>query len=91
MANSFYYVLVLTEEGGVFVTDTNGKNVEYDMEKTPKSFTKGMAEDIRFGLTLSVMLPTYVIVSPFALTSQPFKYDQGCFTWVSKPKKGGEE
>lgn len=86
MANKkkFYYVLVLTEDGPVFVTSVNFymKEACWKKDEAPYSIgSEGVASDLSLGLTLNGNY-ALCIASPFEITKQPFRYDLGKFSWV---------
>ena len=87
MANrkNFYYVLVMTNTGPVFVTDIPEKNkAVWDRLKIPKEFgSKSYAYDVTMGLNLNGC-PAYIVVNPFKLSGQPYLYSKGKFKWVNK-------
>ena len=79
---NYYYVLVCTTYGAVFVTDILPKhNAEWDKEKTPMEFTREYAKDVVLGLGLNGYL-AYLVCQPYKLTHQPYRYDLGEFKWV---------
>ena len=86
MANTtknHYYVLVLTMEGAMFVTGTEGhKTALWDRMGTPMEFSKEYANDMAIGLTWNGST-AFVVVSKFELDVQPFLYSKGHFEWVN--------
>lgn len=88
MANSkkvYYYVLVITEYGPVFVTGTGEHHVAYwDKDKEPKEYPKSVAEDITLGLGLNGY-SAFTVMSHWEIDYQPYNYKNGEMTW--KPKE----
>lgn len=80
-----YYVLVLSDNGAVFVTATKPKFVaEHDMLKPPMEFaSKEIADDVSMGLTLNLR-PAYTVAVPYRIEAQPFLYSRGEFVWTRK-------
>jgi len=79
---NYYYVLVCTAYGAVFVTDILPKhNAEWDKEKSPKAFSKDMAEDVAIGL-MANGYTAYMVTMKWELTHQPYFYERGEFKWV---------
>lgn len=85
MANTkknHYYVLVMTMNGAMFVTGTEGrKTALWDKLGTPMEFSKEYATDMAIGLTWNGST-AFVVCSPFELDVQPFVYEHGHFEWV---------
>ena len=77
MANkkNFYYVLVMTSTGPVFVTNIlSGHRAKWEKDKVPMEFgTKSYAEDVTFGLNLNFHT-AFMVVQPFEISSQPYLY-----------------
>ena len=87
MANkkkNFWYVLVLTEQGPVFVTDIQYQPYErasWDTSAKPLGLSESKAKDL--ATTLMMNFETaYPIWSPGEITGQPYLYDKGKFEWV---------
>lgn len=82
---NYYYVMVMTNNGPVFVTsiDSADKVAHWDAEKAPKEFGKYMAEDLTMGLTLNGSL-AFTICSKYELDNQPYYYKKGGFEWKTK-------
>ena len=89
MANkkNYYYVLVFTDNGPVYVTKVNNANKTawWNREEKPLAMTKNNAEDLAFGLALNF---THCVVAymPFEIESQPYRYD--AFECKFEPKAG---
>lgn len=80
---NFYYVLVLTDEGPVFVTGIPKRNwAEYNKNEVPKCFENySYVESVAYGLTLNG-IPAYPIKLTYELSGQPYRYSKGHFEWV---------
>ena len=78
---NWYYVLVLTNHGPVFVTDIpDYHTAEWDCLKKPKSFDRYYAEDIAMGLCCNGSI-AYAVHTKFELDTQPYLYSKGEFKW----------
>ena len=72
--NNYYYILVMTNNGPVFVTDIKPHHyAEYDRNKKPKLFEKSRAEDITMGLNLNFNL-AFMVTSKWEIDTQPYNY-----------------
>ena len=88
---TYYYVLVFTSTGPVYVTGIPERNyAQWDKEKQPKDLTKYMAEDIAMGLKLNGY-SAEMVVTPIELTSQPYRYGFGGFEWKMKDVESANE
>lgn len=86
----YYYVLVITDYGPVFVTGTGEHHTAYwDKDKEPKAFSKSRAEDITLGLGLNGH-SSFTVVSPWEIDYQPYAYDRGELAWVAKEENNDE-
>lgn len=86
MANKkyYYYVLVLSETGAVFVTEHDREYSYWDKDKVPMRYTnKQMADEESFGLTINGFL-AYTITSTREIKYQPYRYDLGDWKWIKK-------
>ena len=84
----WYYILVLTNQGPVFVTKLGeGKTAFWNCEETPKEFSKEWAEDVAFGLAVNGYT-AYAVCTRYELDHQPYRYSEGEFEW--KWNKKGE-
>ena len=83
----WYYVLVLTNQGPVFVTGIGeGKTAFWNCNEKPKEFSKDWSEDMAFGLTINGHM-AYSICTRYELTNQPYLYSKGHFEWVWEEEK----
>lgn len=93
MANqkNWYYILVLTNTGPVFVTGIPGYHqAKWDRLEKPMSFPKTRAEDITLGLNANCYT-SYVVCSKWELDYQPYLYSHGEFKWVEKEREDEED
>lgn len=83
-----YYVLVLTDEGPVFMTQINrdNKTVEYKQNQPPLEVTKIVAEDIAMGLRANLIC-AFAVTSTVSMLKQLFKYEKGHFEWINDADK----
>ena len=83
----WYYVLVLTNGGPVFVTKIGeGKTAYWDKNEKPKEFSKEWAEDLAFGLMVNGYT-AFAVTNKFELDTQPYRYNVGKFEWVMNEEK----
>ena len=73
MAKSCYYVLVLSDGKGKFVTKINNatKWAKWETEEAPLKFSKSMAEDLAYCLNLN-FYPAFVVKSFYEIEEQYF-------------------
>ena len=71
---NYYYVLVFTDEGPVYVTSTNNatQSARWEKDKDPIALSKSYAEDIVLGLNLNYFHA--VLVSSKYELYQPYYY-----------------
>lgn len=85
---NWYYILVLTNDGPVFVTKLGeGKTAFWNCEEAPMEFSKTNAEEIAFGLACNFHV-AYAVCTKYEITNQPYFYSKGHFEWVWDEKKG---
>ena len=83
----WYYVIVLTNQGPVFLTSIGeGKTAYWNKDEQPKELSKEWAEDIAFGLTINGH-SAFMVTTKYELTHQPYRYSIGEFEWVYKEDK----
>ena len=88
---NWYYVLVLTNQGPVFVTKIGEHKTAYwDKSEKPKEFSKSFAEDLTLGLNLNFHV-AFMVCSKFELDSQPYRYNMGHFEWVEEKEDSKDE
>lgn len=92
MANnkSYYYVLVFTNGGPVYVTsqDYATKTSYWDKSKEPKLFTMHTADDLVFGLRCNGY-QAVTVKSAVEIDYQPYRYSAYKIEW--KKVEGDEE
>ena len=85
----WYYVLVLTNQGPVFVTKIGEHKTAYwDKNEKPKEFSKSWAEDLAFGLMVNGY-SAFTVSNNFELDTQPYRYDIGHFEWKNEEREDG--
>ena len=79
----YYYILVFTNDGPIFVTNVeySPKQAMWNKEQKPLEMSKEAARDVSLGLLLN-FYQAYVIESPIEITSQIYLYKEGHFEWV---------
>ena len=85
---NWYYVLVLSESGPVFVTSIEyaTKYAHWDKLENPLSLDKSQAEDLTIGLNLNFHT-AFMVCSKFELDTQPYLYNKGHFEWIWKEEE----
>ena len=80
---NWYYVLVLSDDGPVFVTDIDyrSKVAHWDKTEKPLTMDKYRAEDLTMGLNLNFHM-AFTVCSKFELDTQPYRYSEGHFEWT---------
>ena len=71
---NYYYVLVFTDEGPVYVTSVDNAtySARWEKDKDPKALSKSYAEDVVLGLNLNCFQA--VLVSSKYELYQPYYY-----------------
>ncbi len=79
---NYWYVLVLTEEGPVLVTDVNHstKWASWDRNEKPKELSEFTAKDLAMGLMCNGTT-AFAITNFYELESQMYFYKRGHFEW----------
>lgn len=82
---NYWYVLVMTEHGPVFVTslDHESKVAEWDADASPLELTEGVAKELAVGLQLNFHL-AYAVCHRFEIHAQPYRYDLGSLVWKNE-------
>lgn len=81
---NFWYVLVLTGSGPVFITKLlSGKMAEWKKTEKPLELGMEQAKSVATGLLMN-FYTAFAICSPIELNTQPFRYKEGKFIWESK-------
>ena len=79
---SYYYVLVFTDEGPVYVTQLERDLAYWHKDEKPKDLSKSLANDIAVGLSWHEH-SAVVVSSPVKIEHQPYFYEMGRFKWVN--------
>ena len=84
---NYYYVLVCTDSGPVFVTGLGEHHTAFwKRDDAPYELGRYMAENVACGLGLN-FTEAFTVVMPYELTVQPYRYDAGSFTWSWNSKE----
>ena len=87
---NYYYILVMTDNGPVFVTGIKPHHyAEYDRQKKPMLFDKARAEDITQGLNLNFNL-SFMVTSKWEIDTQPYNYEDYNIEFVKKEKENNK-
>lgn len=78
----YYYVLVFTEGGPVYVTFVERNWAYWNKNETPMHFSKETAEQLATGICCNGN-SAVVVCSITELPEQPYHYDLGRFKWVN--------
>lgn len=72
---NYYYVLVFTNAGAVYVTGrNNSENVAYwNKEEKPLEMSRNVAEDLVFGLQCNCT-NAVMVCNPRPIEAQPYRY-----------------
>lgn len=85
---NWYYVLVMTDDGPVFVTgvEYSTKYAHWNKLETPKDFDKFWAEDLTLGLNLNFHA-AFTVCSKFEIDRQPYRYSDWHIEWKENEKE----
>lgn len=89
---NWYYVLVMSDEGPVFVTSIEyaTKYAHWDKTEVPKALDRTMAEDLTLGLNLNFHA-AFMVCSKFELETQPYRYSDWHIEWKENEKEVEED
>ena len=88
---NYWYVLVLTNGGPVFVTGVGeGKTAFWKKDEIPRDFGESYAKDMAFGLMVNGY-SAFAVCNRFPLESQPYRYSMGEFKWISADGEENED
>ena len=93
MANkkNYYYVLVMTNHGPVFVTGIpERRTAQWDKLEKPMEFSRDYARDVTIGLCVNGHM-AYTVCQPYELNNQPYRYELGELEFKEKEEEGGDE
>lgn len=83
----YYYVLVFTDGGPVYVTKLGKEKTAYwNGEEKPMQLPMWKAEQICYGLNVN-FYSSAVVKSPIELDCQPYLYSDYEITWKEKKKE----
>lgn len=84
----YYYVLVFSNSGPVYVTsiDESNKYAHWDKDKEPMELGKSYAQDLALGLSLNLN-HSVVIKSKIKIENQPYRYDAFDCKFVKRTKE----
>lgn len=87
-----YYVLVMTNEGPIFVTKVSygDKTAEWDYKEKPLELDKSRAEELALGLNLNMHL-AFLVCQQWEIESQPYRYTDYKITWTEREEDKEEE
>lgn len=85
---NYYYVLVFSNSGPVYVTsiDRSNKYAHWDKSKAPLELGLGYAEDLVFGL-IANLNSAVVVKSAREIETQPYNYEYYDIEFVEKKKE----
>lgn len=81
-----YYVLVMTDNGPKFVTDTKGSDAYWNIDDKPLEMDKSYAEEVARGLTLNWHL-AFVVAQPWEIESHPYNYQNWKIEWKERKEE----
>ena len=95
MANNkknHWYVLVMSDNGPVFVTSVeySPKVAHWDKDKAPMELDKYRAEDLTLGLNLNFHT-AFAVCSKFELDQQPYNYKDWQIEWKERKDEVQED
>ena len=95
MANkkkNYWYVLVMTDNGPVFVTSVeySSKTAHWNNTEKPLEMDMSRAKDLVLGLNLNFHA-AFTVCQPFEIDSQPYIYSKGKFVWAWNEDEKEEE
>ena len=85
----YIYILMMSDEGCVFITDIDYENKTAKWEKNKKPLeikNEAYAHELIVGLGWNGN-QGYVVSSQFELDKQPYRYSEGCFEWKENRKE----
>ena len=84
----YWMVIVMTNHGAVFVTETNNwdKTAKWEKDKKPIEFTKDDAQHLALGLCINGHT-AFATCNRFKMDNQPYRYEAGSFYWRKKKEK----
>lgn len=88
----FWKVIVMANNGPVFVTKTNNweRTAEWNKKEKPMSFSKEDAQYLAWALSLNGHL-AFATGDTWDIDNQPYNYNYGNFYWRNKKVKENEQ
>ena len=85
-------VIVMTDNGAVFVTEVNNweRTAKWEKDKKPLNLTKDDAQYLAMGLTMNGHL-AFATCDRYDMDKQPYRYETGNFYWRKKKVKKNEQ
>ena len=85
---NYWYVLVMSNDGPVFVTKINygDRTAEWNKLEKPLEMDKDRAQELTLGLNLNLNI-SFAVCQPFELDSQPYRYDAYHIEWKENEKE----
>lgn len=83
-----WYVVVMANDGAVFVTENDWaeRYAHWNKDEKPLEMGESLAKDLAFGLQCN-WHNAYAVCSPVEIEHQPYRYDAGHFEWVFDEKQ----
>lgn len=78
----YHYVLVLTDNGPVFVTSVDNRYAKWERSDKPMELGDNYASSLAVGLTVNGNIALHVVLG-YELTNHIIDYKHGEFTWHS--------
>lgn len=84
----YWYVIVMTRNGAVFVTETNNRTriAKWDKNNKPLELTKENAQYLALGLSINGNT-AFAVGNSYEIDFQPYNYKEGNFYWRRKKVK----
>ena len=87
---NYYYTLVFTDGGPVYVTGLGEHHTAFwDCDKPPMELGKSLADDVSWGLRLNLFSAVTVVCS-HEITGQPYNYADWDIEFVKRQKEEEE-
>ena len=88
---NWYYVLVMTNDGPIFVTSLGAHHTAYwNKNEKPYELSKEWAEDMVRGLLWNGHV-SFVVKSQWELDTQPYNYGEWQIKWEQRTEEKTEE
>lgn len=85
---NYWYVLVMSDDGPVFVTKINygDRTAEWNKLEKPLEMDKDRAQELTLGLNLNLNI-SFAVCQPFELDHQPYRYSDWHIEWTENEKE----